>query len=201
MDLFGDRLYKALEQSEPEPGMLLVSDPIEAHGGILHRSILLLLEHSNTHSMAVVLNQRSDVAVFNVLPAWADIAAKPPAIFIGGMHEQRAVSALGVLAKGVSMDDHPDMLRVANRIVRIAMTEDPSSVAPMLEGVRIFQGLHFWGPGELEDEIAQGDWYVTPALPSDVLTPGNEDLWVNVLRRQPMPLPLFATYPSDIDDN
>ncbi|AZA10322.1 YqgE/AlgH family protein [Corynebacterium pseudopelargi] len=201
MNLFGERLFQALEQATPEPGMLLVTDPLGLEGSFFHRSILLVLEHSETHSMAVILNQRSDVAVFNVLPAWAPLASKPPAVFIGGAHEQRAVSALGILAKDKVREEHPDMLRVANRIVRIAMSEDPGEVGELLEGVRIFQGLQFWGPGELEEEIASGDWYVTPALPSDILTPGNQDLWVNVLRRQPMPLPLFATYPSEIDDN
>jgi len=42
---------------------------------------------------------------------------------------------------------------------------------------------------------------VLSALPSDVLVEPRVDLWSHVLRRQPMPLPLLATHPIDLDRN
>lgn len=74
-------------------------------------------------------------------------------------------------------------------------------LADDLESMRIFAGYAGWEAGQLEEEIRRGDWFVTPALPSDVVAPGGADLWGDVMRRQAMPLPLFATFPADLDDN
>ena len=35
-------------------------------------------------------------------------------------------------------------------------------------------------------------------MADDVLAPAGVDLWASVLRRQPWPLPLLATYPMDV---
>ena len=70
-----------------------------------------------------------------------------------------------------------------------------------LEGMRFFAGYAEWAPGQLNEEIEQGDWFVTPALPSDIIAPGRVDIWGDVMRRQAMPLPLYSTFPSDPSDN
>ena len=67
--------------------------------------------------------------------------------------------------------------------------------------MRLFAGYAEWAPGQLDDEIERGDWYVTPALPTDVIVPGRTDLWGDVMRRQQAPLPLFSTFPADLVDN
>ena len=58
-----------------------------------------------------------------------------------------------------------------------------------------------WDAGQLAGEIARGDWIVVPALPDDVLTGQDPDLWGRVLRRQGMPLALLATFPLDARHN
>ena len=67
--------------------------------------------------------------------------------------------------------------------------------------MRLFAGYAEWAPGQLDDEIERGDWYVTPALPTDVIVPGRTDLWGDVMRRQQTPLPLFSTFPAPLVDN
>ena len=42
---------------------------------------------------------------------------------------------------------------------------------------------------------------MAPALAQDVVAPGQADLWADVMKRQPMPLPLYSTYPVNVDDN
>ncbi len=39
------------------------------------------------------------------------------------------------------------------------------------------------------------------ALPRDILAPSTTDVWADVLRRQPWPLPLLATHPVDVTGN
>ena len=86
-------------------------------------------------------------------------------------------------------------------MVMVDLDVEPETIAPMVEGVRIFAGYSGWTIGQLEGEIERDDWIVLSALPSDVLAESRVDLWGRVLRRQPLPLSLLATHPVDISRN
>lgn len=197
---YADRLFSALEREEPTPGMLMLAAP-----GMLSsefaRTVVLIIEHNLEHTLGVVLNRRSEVAVANVLPEWLDYVAKPQALYLGGPLGPQAAIGVGVTTSGTVIENHPEFTRLANRLVHVDLRTDPATLGGLLEGVRIFAGYAEWAPGQLDDEIERGDWYVAPALPSDVIAPAGTDLYSDIMRRQPMPLPLFSTFPADIDDN
>lgn len=197
---YADRLFNALEREEPEAGMLLVAAP-----GMLSpefsRSVVLVIERDAESTFGVILNQRSELAVYNVLPDWLPAVAKPQAMYIGGPLSQQAAVALGVTKPDVDIDTHPYFTRLANRLVHVNLSAQPHEVMEDLDGMRIFMGHAEWAPGQLEEEIERGDWYVAPALPGDVIALAAADLWGDVLRRQPMPLPLFSTFPHNLEDN
>ena len=199
-EFFSDRLFTALERNEPTAGMVLVAAP-----GMLSdefaRSVVLIVEHNNQLTFGVNLASRSDVAVFNVMPEWVPYVAKPQALYIGGPLNQQSVVGLGVTKPGVTIENHKQFQRLANRIVHVDLRIDPSELENLVEGIRLFAGYAEWGPGQLEAEIERGDWYVAPALVSDIIAGGSVDVWGDVMRRQPMPLPLFSTFPADISDN
>ena len=83
----------------------------------------------------------------------------------------------------------------------VDLDADPDTLAPALEGARIFAGYSGWTIGQLEGEIERDDWMVLSALPSDVLFEKRADLWARILRRQPLPLSMLATHPIDISRN
>ena len=196
---YADRLFNALERVEPEPGMLLVSAP-GMFSPEFARTVVLVLEHDADHTLGVVLNRRSEVAVANVMDAgWAELAAKPQAVHIGGPVSPESAVGLGVTAAGAP--ENPYLNRLANRLVLVDLNASPLEVSELLDGIRIFAGYAEWAPGQLDKEISRGDWFVAPALPSDVVAPAGADLWGDVMRRQAMPLPLFATFPANVEDN
>ena len=179
--------------------MLLVSAP-GMFSPEFARTVVLVLEHDADHTLGVVLNRRSEVAVANVMDAgWAELAAKPQAVHIGGPISPESAVGLGVTAAGAP--ENPYLNRLANRLVLVDLNASPLEVSELLDGIRIFAGYAEWAPGQLDDEILRGDWFVTPALPSDVVAPAGADLWGDVMRRQAMPLPLFATFPANLEDN
>lgn len=199
-DFYADRLFNALERNQPAPGMLLVAAP-----GMLseefNRSVVLIIEHNEQLTFGVNLASRSDLAVFNVMPEWLPTVAKPQALYIGGPLNQQSVVGLAMTKAGVDIDEAPQLSRLANRLAHVDLRAEPSSVVDLVEGMRLFAGYAEWAPGQLDGEIERGDWYVTPALPTDVIVPGRTDLWGDVIRRQQMPLPLFSTFPADLADN
>lgn len=199
-DLYADRLFNAMERMAPEPGMLLVAAPGMLSGDFT-RSVIMIIEHSPQMTFGVNLTARSELAVFNVMPEWLPAVAKPQALYIGGPLNQQSVAGLAVTRNGVNIDDHPQLNRLANRLAHVDLRSKPGEVAELVEGMRLFAGYAEWAPGQLEEEIEFGDWFVTPALPADVIAPGRVDLWGDVMRRQQMPLPLFSTFPADLSEN
>ena len=199
-DFYADRLFNALARNEPAPGMLLVAAP-----GMLsdefNRSVVLIIEHNEHLTFGVNLASRSDLAVFNVMPDWLPAVAKPQALYIGGPLNQQSVVGLAMTKAGVDMETAPQLNRLANRLAHVDLRADPGDIAELVEGMRLFAGYAEWAPGQLDGEIDRGDWFVTPALPTDVIVPGRTDLWGDVMRRQQPPLPLFSTFPADLMDN
>jgi putative transcriptional regulator len=73
----------------------------------------------------------------------------------------------------------------------------PEAVTPAIEDLRLFAGYAGWGEDQLEGEIEGGAWWVVDASPADVLSDHPERLWLDVLRRQPGRLSMYAHFPAD----
>nr|WP_308280472.1 YqgE/AlgH family protein [Williamsia sp. DF01-3] len=165
------------------------------------RTVIYVIEHNDAGTLGVVLNRMSQTAVHNLLPAWTDTAARPKAIFVGGPVKQDSALCLGVVKPGMPIDHLPALRPVEGRVVLVDLDADADDLGSVLTGVRIFAGYAGWGIGQLGDELRQGSWIVAPSLADDVLVPADVDLWAQVLRRQPWPLPLLSTHPIEIERN
>lgn len=182
------------------PGTLLLAstDLIEP---TFARSVIYVIEHNDGGSLGVILNRMSQTAVHNILPQWTDLAASPQALFIGGPVKQDAALCLGVAKHGVEIEAFEGLRPVDGRVVLVDLDADEELLAEVLEGVRIFAGYAGWGIGQLDAELAQDSWLLASALPRDLLAPPTVDVWADVLRRQPLPMPLLATHPIDVEQN
>ncbi|GAC66807.1 YqgE/AlgH family protein [Gordonia soli] len=165
------------------------------------RTVIYVIEHNDGGSLGVILNRMSHTAVHNLLPQWSDLAASPRALFVGGPVKQDAALCLGVLKLGADVDGVEALRPVDGRVVLVDLDADPEALAQVLDGVRLFAGYSGWGIGQLDGELDQDSWMLASALPSDLLAPPTADLWSDVLRRQPWPMPLFATHPIDVARN
>ncbi|WP_288338320.1 YqgE/AlgH family protein [uncultured Gordonia sp.] len=165
------------------------------------RTVIYVIEHNDAGSLGVVLNRVSQTAVHNVMPSWTDLAAQPRALFVGGPVKQDSALCLGVVRRGADISGIEQIRPVSGRVALIDLDADPELIGPVLEGLRIFAGYAGWGIGQLDAEMAQDSWMLASALPRDILAPSTTDIWADVLRRQPWPLPLLATHPVDVTGN
>lgn len=198
--LFGDRLYHAMDKRDPVAGSLLIAAP-DMPDPNFHRAILYVIEHDHAGSLAVVLTRRSETPIDEVLPTWAELCAPPPVFHIGGPVKPDTGIALAVMGSAGDGLGNSGLQRIDGRVHVVDLDSDPGLLAERVEGMRVFVGYTGWAPGQLQDELDRGDWYVAPSLPSDLLEPARVDLWGQVLRRQEMPLPLYATYVDNGDVN
>lgn len=187
-------------------GRLLVATPALADPNF-DRAVVLLLDHDEEGSLGVVLNRPTPVDVAEILEGWGELAGAPGVVFQGG--PVSLDSALGVAvipgeegpASGVrsraGRGEPIGWRRVHGAIGLVDLDTPPELLAPALGSLRIFAGYAGWGPGQLEDELVEGAWYVVESEPGDVSSPDPERLWRAVLRRQRSELAMVATYPDD----
>jgi putative transcriptional regulator len=180
--------------AELRAGMLLVATPALLDPNFAD-TVVLLLDVDENGALGVVLNRPTAVPVAEVLADWRDVVAEPEVLFHGG-----PVSTEGALAVALvrALDDVPVGFRQVEGNLGLVDLDTPVELVDgSLEGLRIFAGYAGWGPGQLENELVEGAWYVVESEPGDVSSPAPERLWREVLRRQRNELAMVATYPDD----
>jgi len=184
--------------TEVSAGMLLVATPALLDPNFVD-TVVLLLDVDENGALGVVLNRPSVVPVADVLADWGEVVAEPEVLFHGG-----PVSTEGALAVAMlrADDDVPVGFReVSGRLGLVDLDTPVELLDGSLSGMRIFAGYAGWGAAQLDDEIAEGSWYVVPSQPLDVFRLDPTELWRDVLRRQPGELAWHSTRPADPDLN
>ncbi|MGB0101029.1 MAG: YqgE/AlgH family protein [Nocardioides sp.] len=184
--------------TEARAGMLLVATPALVDPNFAD-AVVLLLDVDDQGALGVVLNRPSGIRVAEVLEDWGGVVAEPEVLFRGG-----PVSTEGALAVATlrAEDDVPVGFRaVEGRLGLLDLDTPVELLEGSLDGVRIFAGYAGWGAEQLVDEIEEGSWYVVPGQLRDVFRCDPDDLWRDVLRRQPGELAWHSTRPADPELN
>ncbi len=193
------RLEEMFPGALPTKGRLLVATP-PLEDPHFDRTVVFMLEHHDEGAIGVVINRPSIESLDVPLDRWIDLQSAPSSVFSGGPVEENALIALAetklVMSEG---DEH--LSPIAGTIASADLTADPALVAAEVRGVRVFRGYAGWGPGQLEGEIESGAWLVLDSEPGDVFSDDPDELWRNVLRRQPGRLAWLADAPDDLSSN
>jgi putative transcriptional regulator len=169
--------------TESLSGKLLIASPRMAD--YFHRTVILLVEHSDQGAFGLVLNRPSETTVGEASPELAELIGDSHFLHVGGPVQPNAVTAIG---------EHPDPATATKLIVGAVGMVDLDE-PPELLRVRVFAGYAGWGPGQLERELEQEAWIVDEALPDDPFAEG--DLWADVLGRKGGEFALLARMPPD----
>lgn len=155
-----------------------------------HRAVVLILQHDDEEgAVGVVLNRPSTVTLADALPAWGHLAAPPSVVFVGGPVEPSGVVGL---ARAHAHPDGEAWRPIVGPVGLLDLSLPPGEVE--VDQVRLFTGYAGWSPGQLEQEIAGGSWFVVDAQPDDAFTNDAQHLWRAVLTRQGG---VFRTIPAD----
>lgn len=135
------------------------------------KTVVLMIEHGDQGAMGLVVNRPSTIPVSNALVKHFELPDAEDLVYIGGPVEPSALLVLHNaedLAGGereiqpnVYIGSSPESFEEVVR--RIASRDEYLRY-------RIFSGCAGWAPGQLEQELANGDWHVvnpTPQLPFD----------------------------------
>ena len=98
-----------------------------------------------------------------MLPAWQPFATDPGVLFQGGPVALDSALGLALLPADVDDEEPLGWRRVVGRLGLVDLDTPPEVLAAELTRLRIFAGYAGWGGGQLEDELAEGAWYVVAA--------------------------------------
>ena len=171
-------------------GQLLIAGP-SLFDPNFRRTIILVGEHNEDGALGVVLNRPAPVPVREVAPSLASVVGDGERLFVGGPVEPQSAVALA------EFDDPARADIVVFDAIGFLTGEVEADAVRWIRRGRVFAGYAGWGPGQLEDEMAEDGWFVEPALPDDVFTETPETLWDSVVRRKGARFAMLATMPFD----
>jgi putative transcriptional regulator len=196
----------------PCKGRLVVASPTLEDPNF-HRTVVFLLAADDDGALGVVLNRPSDTSIDEVVPHWGFHASEPPVLFVGGPVQPNAAICVGRTQNDGR--DHPVVEEpdddgdsesdgfspLIGDLGTVDLNRAPEEIGIAFTGLRVFTGYSGWGPGQLEEEIEAGAWFVVEGRQTDVLCPEPIGLWERVLRRQGGWLAVLARHPVDASLN
>ena len=159
------------------------------------RTVVLIGHHDDEGAVGVVLNRPLDVTVDEAVPPLAALVQPGDLVYQGGPVQPEAAVVVA------DFEDPAKAGVVALGSIGFLPEEaDPDDLGT-IRRVRVFAGYSGWGPGQLEEELDEDAWLVTPALPEDVFDDEPEGLWERVVARLGPAYAMMRTMPFDPSAN
>ena len=138
-------------------------------------SVVLVMNNVGLGPAGIIINRPTRVSVSSLFPDVERLASVHDKLYFGGPVEIESVSflfradtapehAVQVL-DGVYLSSDKDLL------LKLLNRDKP------MDGLRIFIGYSGWGPGQLQAEIARGDWTLEPAKSDAIFDGKREHPW------------------------
>jgi putative transcriptional regulator len=144
-------------------------------------SVVLVTHRGGRTPVGVIINRPTDVPLSRAAPDYEGMPGRSQQIFFGGpVAAERLVVVYRDTAKpedtieileGVFMSSSREVIRA------VLEREKP------VKDLRLFAGHASWAPGQLEREVARGDWYLVRADADSLFDAKPEEMWKRLERR------------------
>ena len=138
-------------------------------------SVVLVMNHLAAAPTGVILNRPTSIPVSHLFPGVERLARLDAMVYFGGPVDLQSVSFL--FRAGKRPENAVEILdgiyfSTDRELLRSLLDRDRPT-----EGLRIFAGHSGWASGQLEAEIARGDWTLAPAEASTIFDRKGERPW------------------------
>lgn len=180
--------FPALPTPKPAPpGRFLIATR-QVQGPFFAKSVVLLIQHDRNGAMGLILNRPSITPVSELLaqqeqeknpkpksPAPKEEPPRKDTIYVGGPVDPSRVVFLVQATKPPT-----DSIQVLPHVYATSESEVLDQFADNRlppDHFRAYVGYAGWGPGQLEGEIARGDWFLAPAQTEAIFDPEPQKIW------------------------
>lgn len=176
------------------PGKFLVAGRhmVDPH---FTETVVLLIRYGVDGALGLVVNRPTDVRLSLVFPEVEGLEKNDGSLYEGG---PVAPDSLLMLVHSKRKKDPQDSTRVLDgvfisrsaelleRMLKESGSSKGSKRSRRKMGFRIYAGYAGWAPGQLESELARGDWYVVDADAETVFNESTGETWELLLPRDPL---------------
>lgn len=163
----------------PQIGMFLLATP-RLSDPRFSRTVVLLLNYDETGALGVVVNRPTDLSLRDALAVPLP-GSETHLVHYGGPVEPQRLVALHRSSDAVGDEKHlfGDVYASAS----IDTLRRLLKAVGHAKDVRTYAGYAGWSPGQLDAELARGDWIVTPADDASIFDASPEEVWHDLMRR------------------
>jgi putative transcriptional regulator len=140
-------------------------------------TVVLLIDYDAQGAFGLIINRPTRHTLAEIWPEIAGLEAH--SVFLGGpvfpnrllflLRSNDAPQEMRRVVSGVHLgSDEPTLKRI---------------IAKGEEEFRTYAGYSGWGPGQLDNEIARGDWHLTPAEKRFIFDPRPDEVWKELIQR------------------
>ena len=177
----------------PRRGDLLISEPFLPDPNF-ERTVVLICENNQDGTIGFILNKPSLVNLGDVFEEFSHFEKK---LLVGGPVQQDSMHFLHRSLKNVDGGTKiGEGIYWGGNFEQLKILMQDSMVDP--DDVLYFLGYSGWAPGQLDEELKENSWIVSPdATATQVFDLDPELLWREVLKNMGGKYRMFSNYPTD----
>jgi len=161
-------------------GVFLVAQP-SLNDSMFRRTVILITQPPLVGPIGVIINRPTEISLGEVFPRHENIAALPQKLHFGGPVARQNVI---FLVRGDTPP--PRSISVLQNVYLVGdadWVEAALADASKLLAVRVFAGHSGWAPGQLQNELKRGGWYVLPADSATIFDKDIAAIWPELVKR------------------
>ena len=172
-----------------ETPVLLLAMP-QVLDPFFHRSVVLLVNHSDEGSLGFIVNRPTEIRVAEILQgmeiAWQG-KGDPLAFFGGPVRPHLGTILFDGPAPSAEVDLEPDeaVERSSEVVPGVHISQHIDDLEELAAGAaerfRLFLGYAGWGEGQLVEEILRNDWLTAPVQEEILFAKEAADAWTEAL--------------------
>lgn len=172
-------------------GSLIVSEPFLLDS-YFKRAVVLIGEHDEHGSIGFILNKPTDVKINDAVEDFPEFDVP---LYFGGpvdtdtlfyIHTLRNLEGAKEIANGVFWGGNYETLK---------FMIDTKQVTP--DQIRFYAGYSGWEPKQLDIEVKEKSWLVSPNKPKFTFFDKPKDLWSQVLKSMGTEYAILSNFPED----
>ena len=176
----------------PAAGILLIAEPFLKDPNFM-RTVVLLCEHQEEGSFGFVLNRNYQYTLEELIP---DLAGLDLPVYYGGPVQKDTLHFLHqypeLIADGFKVAD--DVYWGGNFELAIQLIRDKKIDK---NKIRFYIGYSGWTSGQLESELKEKSWLMTPASRKLVFHRKLDEIWKDSLRNLGGEYEMMINFPVD----
>jgi putative transcriptional regulator len=166
--------------TEPAKGRFLVANR-SVNDPRFAQTVILLIAYSDRGAMGIIINRPTDVRLASALPEMKELRNRPDRLFVGG---PVAPGAMLLLIRSAAAPEGAQPVfgdvHVSGKLETLRKALGKRGKTHRL---RAYAGYAGWGPGQLDHEIARGDWAIGPADAASIFDMPSEGIWQKLIDR------------------